>query len=193
MTRSSLRFLREFISRPQSVGAVAPSSLHLARTMLGGIDLDAAELVVELGPGTGALTREIVRRLGPSTMLIAIESNPRFVRLLKDRFPTITVFHGCAEETPRILLDHDLGRADCIVSGLPWASFTEETQKRLIHSVLEALREGGSFTTFAYSGASWLPKARRFRKLLRSRFSGVVMSPVVWRNVPPAFAYLCRK
>jgi phospholipid N-methyltransferase len=82
---------------------------------------------------------------------------------------------------------------DATISGLPWAAFSPERQEKLLDATALALRPGGRFATFAYSHAAWLPQARTFRKLLDARFSEVTTSEVVWRNVPPAFVYRCRK
>jgi phospholipid N-methyltransferase len=81
--------------------------------------------------------------------------------------------------------------ADCIVSGLPWAVFSSELQLRLLAAIRDALRSGGTFATFAYLHAAWLPAARRFREHLTSHFETVEESRVVWRNLPPAFVYRC--
>lgn len=80
-----------------------------------------------------------------------------------------------------------------ILSGLPWAGFSRDPQQRLLAAVVNALRPGGRFATFAYIHASWLPSGRRFRRLLESSFRSVASAGVVWRNLPPAFVYRCEK
>jgi phospholipid N-methyltransferase len=82
-------------------------------------------------------------------------------------------------------------KADYIVSGLPWANISPETQDRIMEAVVASLADGGIFTTFAYLHARWLPKARQFRRALEDRFAHVETSPVIWRNLPPAFVYRC--
>jgi phospholipid N-methyltransferase len=78
-----------------------------------------------------------------------------------------------------------------VLSGLPWASFPEELQLKLMDAVCEALAPKGVFATFAYLQGTLLPAGKRFGKTLESRFSEVRKSPVVWRNLPPAFVYKC--
>ena len=190
---AQLRFLREFISRPGSVGSVAPSSRRLARTMVNGHDLARARVVVEAGPGTGSLTEYFLELIPDRNRFVAIEHNPNFVEHLRRRFPGVRIVHGGAENTPQILDQLGLPPADVVFSGLPWASFSSEFQSDLLASLHDALAPGGYFATFAYKPLSYLPRARRFRRLLEDTFDAVDASPIVWGNVPPAFAYQCRK
>lgn len=190
---SKFGFLREFVTHPQEVGAVAPSSRALARAMVSNFDLGSASVVVEIGPGTGAFTETILERAGKKTLFLAIELNEAFVGKLEERFPDADIHHGNAEDTPRILEERGHGLADYVVSGLPWATFPEDLQKRLLTAVYDSLKPGGQFSTFAYSAAAWLPRARRFRAMLEATFAEVTTSSIVWTNFPPAFAYTCRK
>ena len=192
-TASQIRFFREFLSQPQHVGAVAPSSQELARAMVADHDLTHADVVVELGPGTGSMTEYFARSVGPSTRFIAIERNGTFARHLSQRFPNVEVIHGEAQETPAILARLGLDGADHVLSGIPWASIPAAEQHAALDAVIEALRPKAHFATFAYTAALWLPKARRFRKLLADKFSDVDMSRTVWRNLPPALSYHCQK
>lgn len=195
MVASRFRFIREFMTDPQAIGAVAPSSRRLAAMMIRGFDLENARTVVEVGAGTGAITAELVERVGPDTRLIAIEQSPEFVKILRERFPDLDVRQACATTTHEILAETDpeQPQADFVVSGLPWAAFPSELQNALLKSIYRCLRPGGQFTTFAYTGPSRMPKGRRFRQALRARFKEVIPTPIVWRNLPPAFAYQCRK
>ncbi|MEM7166131.1 MAG: methyltransferase domain-containing protein [Planctomycetota bacterium] len=193
MVRSRIQFLKEFVAHPSKVGAVAPSSRYLARTLIHDFDLANAKVVVEFGPGTGAFTKEIVRQIGEDTAFLAIELRETFVKQLEKRFPGLDVHHGSAEDAPQLLAARNLGPADYVLSGLPWASFPHDLQERLLHAAVEALRPGGRFATFAYTAAAWTPKARGFRSLLHHTFDQVEVSRTVWRNLPPAFVYHCTK
>ncbi len=190
----ALRLLRAFVERPFATGAIAPSSRHLAAEMVAGMGLGAAETVVELGPGTGALTRAILEEIGPRTLLIAVELNPRLAAHLQATLPPrVKVINGSGEHLAEYLRAEGQAAADCVVCGLPWANFGRDLQERLLDGVLRALRPGGCFSTFAYLHAIALPYGRRFAGLLRSRFRSVERSKLVLRNLPPAFVYRCRK
>jgi phosphatidylethanolamine/phosphatidyl-N-methylethanolamine N-methyltransferase len=188
-----LRFLWTFLRSPVATGAVAPSSPGLARRMVEEAGIETAETVVELGPGTGPFTRAILDRIGPRTFFLAMELNPEFAAGLSQRFPGLTVVNDSAERLPDHLKAHGRAAADTILCGLPWAGFSRDHQERLMGAVVDSLRPGGRFATFAYIHACWLPPGRRLRRLLRSRFSHVERSRIVWRNLPPAFVYRCRK
>lgn len=190
---SKREFLTEFLRSPAKIGAVAPSSKDLTNLMLTAIEEEAPSLVVEFGPGTGSFTEAIRHRLGSRSQLIAIEQSDTFVGILQKRFPDLDLVHGSVEALPEILAERGRGPADCILSGLPWAVFEPDLQRRILASAAVSLRAGGTFATFAYVQGLVLPRARRFRSLLESTFRDVRRSEIVWRNLPPAFVYHCRK
>jgi phosphatidylethanolamine/phosphatidyl-N-methylethanolamine N-methyltransferase len=186
-------FLAEFLRAPGRVGAIAPSSPDLARRMVSAVNAHEPSVVVEFGPGTGPFTEAILVKLAHGSQLIAIEQNDTFAALLRKKFPDLDLVHGSVESLPEILEARGGRPADCIVSGLPWASFDAALQRRILAAAVSGLREGGSFTTFAYVHGLVLPAAWRFRRLLEATFRQVRQSEIVWRNVPPAFVYHCRK
>lgn len=189
----SVRFFREFIRNPGAVGAIAPSSIGLARMISDQIDLDTAEYVVEIGPGSGAFTQTILDRLKAGARLIAVENNPSMAATLRQRFPDLPVFECSAVGLSGILGEATMPHADCIVSGLPWAAFDDALQDALLSAIISSLRPGGRFATFAYLQGLLLPAGRRFSRKLVASFSEVKRSPTVWRNLPPAFVYRCRR
>ncbi|MFJ6195352.1 class I SAM-dependent methyltransferase [Micromonospora sp. NPDC092111] len=187
------RFLREFIRDPLTVASVAPSSQALADVIVASVPLTGDPVVVELGPGTGAFTQAIQRRLAGRGHHLAVEINERFADLLAARFPGVDVAVADARDLREILTVRGLDRADVIVSGLPWAAFTPGRQDDLLSAVTEVLAPHGAFTTFAYAHTRWMPPARRLRHSLGARFEEVVRGRTVWANVPPAFVYSCRR
>jgi phospholipid N-methyltransferase len=161
--------------------------------MLRAVDEDAPSLIVEFGPGTGSFTEAIRLRLGNGSQLIAIEQNEAFADILRKRFPDLDLVHGSVEALPEILEKRGGARADCILSGLPWAVFEPDKQRQILSAAAASLRPGGVFATFAYVHGLVLPSARRFRSLLETTFGDVRQSEIVWRNLPPAVVYYCRK
>jgi phospholipid N-methyltransferase len=182
-----------FLRSPKRTGAIAASSRWLARRMVEEMGLAEARVVVELGPGTGAFTGAIAAAVGPSTRFIAVELNEALARDLPARFPGVDVVNDSAEHVPSILAKRGLAAADAILCGLPWAGFPDDLQQRLMKGIVEGLRPGGRFATFAYLHAAWFPAAKRFRRLLEERFSQVTTTRTVWRNLPPAFVYRCQR
>jgi len=184
-------FFREFIRLPGVTGAVAPSSRFLADKMLARLDRASAHAIVEVGPGTGSFTREILNRKRADAWLLAFEVNPRLARLVRERFAGVEVFEKSPVHLPSILERAGLESVDLVVSGLPWAVFPPEKQALLLGAIRSCLKPGGRFATFAYLQGLLLEPGRRFRRRIRSQFASVHESRVVWRNLPPAFVYTC--
>ena len=191
--KESILFFYNFVRHPKSTGAVFPSSRRLAEKMVDGAGLENAASVVELGPGTGAFTGAISERLEDPGVYLGLELREKFAALVKDKFPQLLVVNDSAEKIVENLRKIDRETADAIISGLPWAAFDSQLQKRIMSSVTAALAPGGKFSTFTYLHACRLPAGKRFRALLEDNFSDVQTSKTVWRNLPPAFVYHCTK
>ncbi|PKW17212.1 class I SAM-dependent methyltransferase [Saccharopolyspora spinosa] len=185
-------FLWEFVKSPTTTAAVGPSSLSLAEQMVAPIPHRGDPVVVELGPGTGAFTEVIQRRLGGRGRHLALELNPRWSAELGERFPAVESVCANARELPELLRQREL-RADVVVSGLPWVAHAPMDGVPLIRLIARSLVPGGAFTQFAYTWTRWAPPARRQLADLRAEFEETVISRTVWRNLPPAVAYLARR
>jgi phosphatidylethanolamine/phosphatidyl-N-methylethanolamine N-methyltransferase len=185
--------LSAFAKSPIRTGALAPCSRHLAHALTFDTGLDSARTVVELGPGTGAVTAAIERRVGSDTRVVAIEVNPDLARALAARFPRVEVVNDYAERICEVLRDLGCTHADSIISGLPWSLIRSDQQELLMGAVLRCLRPQGLFSTTAYVSGKLFPAGRRFRRLLALHFARVDTGSIVWRNLPPAVVYRCRK
>jgi phospholipid N-methyltransferase len=185
------RFLAEFIQKPLATGSVIPSSSYLARTMIRQAGLRNADTVLEFGPGTGVFTPYILEQLGTESKFAAIEINPRLAAVFRASHPGVRVFEDSVENVRAICNAMQIETVDCVISGLPWAFFSESTQIRILGEMLRVLRPGGKFVTFGYVHSLALPGARYFAGLLPTYFRKVSKSAIVWRNVPPAFVYSC--
>jgi len=190
--RDHCQFFAGFLRRPWTVGAVAPSSGRLARAIVRRLPLRQADTVVELGAGTGAITRQILAHLRPDTAFITLELDARHVARLRRRHPGLQIQRASAEHLGAVLARCGRRTADCIVSGLPWGNMSRRAQQRIMREILAALRPGGRFCGFGYVHASWYPSSRAFRRMLEQNFRRVAFSPIIWRNLPPAFVYSCQ-
>jgi phospholipid N-methyltransferase len=186
-------FLREFLRDPFTVAAVAPSGARLTDLITAPVPRTGNPVVVELGPGTGAFTTAVQRRLAGRGHHLAVEINERFAGPLAARYPNVDVAVADARQLPELLAERGHRHADVIVSGLPWAAFDDSQQDDLLTAVTDTLAPDGAFTTFAYTLARWAPPARRLRESLSARFDEVVTGRTVWANMPPAFVYYCRR
>lgn len=188
-----MSFLWEFMRSPLTVGALAPSGRSLARVVTAPVPSTGDPVVVELGPGTGAFTTTIQRRLAGRGRHVAVELNDRFARRLALTHPGVDVARADARDLVPLLAARGLGAADVVVSGLPWAAFAPRDQRDVLRAVISVLPPHGVFTTFAYVHARWTGPARRLMRSLRSQFDEVVVGRTVWDNVPPALVYHCRR
>ena len=174
-----IRFLRALAARPRNVGAVAPSGPQLARAMAAQIRLDGP--VLELGPGTGAITGALLKRVG-AARLTAIEYDPDFATALKTRFPAMRVIEGDAFD-----LDKTLGHAEpyaAIVSGLPLLNFPMEDRHRLLDGIAARLLPGAPFIQFSYGlHAPVTPPDGHI----------VSQAAFCWANMPPARVWVYRR
>lgn len=188
-----LQFLGQYAKTPTVLGAIAPSSRYLAESMVQWIDWPSAQNVAEFGPGVGAFTGAILRRLKPGARFVAIEINPRFARAVRDRHPEAEVVVDSVVNVEEICRQRDMTPLDAVLCGLPWASFSDSLQSEILSSLMKVLRPGGQFVTFAYTIGLALPAGRRFRRKLHDTFASVERSRTTIRNLPPAFVYRCRR
>jgi len=193
IVREYRRFFSEFLSHPKAVGTFSPSSSILARHLADSVDWESASTILEYGPGTGAITEEIVSRLPSQTHFYAIEISPKFADILRKRFPDVCVLEGSVGRAKTLCEKQGVRNVDTIVSGLPWAAFSAADQDMYLEATMEVLKPGGQFLTLGHLQGLVLPAARRFRKKLSTYFSEVRVSKPVWGNMPPAFFYSCRR
>jgi phospholipid N-methyltransferase len=162
--------------------------------MLAGLDFSAPGLrIVELGPGTGVFTREILARLAPDGRFIAIERDPVLASATRSRWPTVTCVCDSAERLAAITAEHGGLPIDHIVSGLPFASLPASTSRAIMDAIAATLAPQGTFTTFQYVHACGLPPAITFRREMTARLGNMRREAVVFRNLPPAFVLRWRK
>ncbi|PZA10956.1 methyltransferase [Rhodopseudomonas palustris] len=180
-----VRFLRSWIEKPLHMGAVMPSGRLLARTMARYVDIQSDGPVVELGPGTGAITNALVEHGVDQKRLVLLEFDPGFCALLRERFPLAKVVQGDAYRLRDSLWEALEVPATAVVSGLPLVTKPMLTRMKLIRDAFTLLEPGAPFVQFTYSVAPPIPKS----------LPGVSAegSERIWMNVPPARVWVYRK
>jgi phospholipid N-methyltransferase len=194
-------FFRESLKSLSVTASLFPSSRFLASALLRPIDFGRARVIVELGMGTGAITMEILRRMAPGSILLAIEVNPAFIAHVRNkvhdsRFVPIA---GRAERLGAILGKRGVLRADAIVSSLGLTSMAHDQRASIVRQAAEHLGEDGVLTQYQYLPACAKPRwvralgPKRFAEesFLREYFREVRSERVIW-NLPPAKVYTCR-
>ena len=180
-----VRFLRSWIEKPLHMGAVMPSGRVLARTMAQYVNIKSSGPVVELGPGTGAITNALIEHGVDQKRLVLVEYNPGFCALLRDRYPHARIVQGDAYKLRDSLWDVLSVPASAVVSGLPLVTKPMLTRLKLIRDAFLALAPGAPFVQFTYSVAPPIPKS----------LPGVSTeaSERIWMNLPPARVWVYRK
>jgi phosphatidylethanolamine/phosphatidyl-N-methylethanolamine N-methyltransferase len=180
-----VHFFRSWIEKPLAMGAVAPSGKALARTMAAYVDPRSPGPIVELGPGTGAITEALVAQGVDPARLVLVEFNPTFCRLLRERYPTATVVQGDAYGLRQMLSDLLRQPAAAVVSGLPLFTKPLKLRLRLLFEAFSLMAPGAPFVQFTYAAISPIP---RTLEGVRSQ-----ASERVWSNIPPARVWVYQK
>ncbi|MEJ1967709.1 MAG: rRNA adenine N-6-methyltransferase family protein [Rhizomicrobium sp.] len=181
--REKLHFLRGLLASPAGVSAILPSSRALSEALAAQIDPARDGPVLELGPGTGAVTQAIVARGIPVSRIVAVEYDRTFADLLAARFPGLYVLNGDALNLTAVLGSPRESYA-AIVSGLPLINFPMAVRKAVIADALARMPRGAPFIQISYRGTPAMP-ATDAMSVERAAF--------VWRNVPPGYVWVYRR
>lgn len=183
---NSGKFLKTFFEERKQVGAVAPSSRYLVRKMCDKIDFNEAVNIIELGPGTGVFTEEMLKRSRPDAKIFLFELNDQFYKLLKKKFddPRIVLFNRSAEDLDIVRKECGVKEIDVILSSLPLTVIPDPVKKRIIIKSYDVLKEGGKYIQYQYS--------LNAKKLLKMKFDDL-KTAFTTINIPPAFIYVATK
>ena len=181
----TLLFARTFFRHPRMLGSIVPSSRFLIRQLLEPVNWAQARVIVEYGPGVGGITAEILRRMQPDAVLIAIEMNPDFVHYLRGAIPDprLRVVEGSAESVDEILRRNGCNRADYIISGIPFSTIPAPVRETILRKTCEVLKPRGAFLVYQFS-------SRVFQDL--KRIFGYVGRKFEPLNVLPAHLFFCK-
>ena len=175
---SEPNFLLRFLDNPRRTGAVAPSSPFLAREVARAVDPRRPGLVVELGPGTGPVTKALLARGVPRDRLVLVEFDPAFCKSLSLRFPLVRVVRGDAYSLARTL--EGQGPVAAVVSSLPLLNEPPSRRLRLLEEAFALMGPGGVFVQFTYGITAPVS-----REACAGRYVAARGAPI-WRNLPPA-------
>jgi len=185
--KENLQFLQAFLKNPLKVGAIAPSSDDLAAEMLNGIVPDDNNIVLELGVGTGALTKHFKRIIPSRDSYLGIELDSDLVRSLNRRYPDMNIVCGDAAEAYKIHVESGLGKVRYLACCLPFVSLPKEVSDEILAEITKFMDVGCELRMFQYAHGYHLPVARKLRERLRDRYGKSRRSPLVLKNFPPAY------
>lgn len=176
----TIAFVRQMATHWRETGSLVPSGKRLARAMASCVGpVSADDVIVELGPGTGVFTHELLRTF-PLNRVLAVEFNHAFVERLKQNIPKALIVEGCASQLPELLDLHGIAhrRVAAVISGLPLLSLDRALSEQVIRSIGAILRPGATYVQFTYSKRAW------------GRFDVPGFRPQphrrIWLNMPPA-------
>ena len=180
-----LLFGRNFIKHPKMLGSLIPSSRFLVNKVLSEVDWARARVFVEYGPGVGTFTTEILRRMRPDAVLIALETNADFVRFLLGRVrdERLHVIHGSAVDADAALARLNLSQADYVISGIPYTTIPPHVRETILRKTHSMLHPGGAFLVYQFT-RTVLPYLQEVFSLVRQDFEPL--------NVMPARLFFCR-
>jgi len=180
-----LSFIKQYILKPKTVGAVLPSSKYLANMMMKNIDFDTARYIVEYGAGTGIFTEKILKARKQNTVVLIFEINIDFYKLLKVKYEkeqNFYIINDSAEYIEKYLLMYDIPFIDYIISGLPFASLPRDVSSGILIKAKKVLNRDGRFITFQYT---------LFKKDFIGQFFDNINIKIEIRNFPPAYVLCC--
>jgi ornithine lipid N-methyltransferase len=180
-------FLGKFLRQGTAIASLAPSSRWLSRTTVSNVDWSRARVLVELGAGTGPITRVLVEKASPDCRVVVLERDPDFARILRERFSHLEhfeVLEADVRDLASLLGERGITRVDHVISGLPVPSFPRDLQRALFRNVGSVLDPLGTFNQITEMPWVYWRFYRRFFDDVTFRFEP--------RNFPPAGAYFCR-
>ena len=186
----SARFIRQWIENPRLIGAVSPSGPALAKRMASFVEIDRAGPIIELGPGTGPVTQALLARGIPANRLLLVEYEPRFCRMLGERYPGVRIVQGDAYGLKKTLAGAIDGQAATVVSSLPLLVRPERDRVELLHQAFELMGDDGLFIQFTY-GLTKSPMPLHAHGV-SSYYVGKGSAPILM-NIPPARVWRYRK
>lgn len=180
-----LKFFKGWIDEPKAVGSIIPTSSVTARKMASVIDPHSGLPVLELGPGTGVITKAILARGVKPENLWAVEYSSDFVGHLKDSYPGVNVIQGDAFDLDKTLGDMRDAQFDSIVSGVPLLNFPTPQRIRYVESLLDRIPAGRPIVQITYGPLSPVPAGKGNYTVEHFDF--------ILRNIPPSQLWVYRR
>jgi phosphatidylethanolamine/phosphatidyl-N-methylethanolamine N-methyltransferase len=185
--KENLQFIQAFLKNPLKVGAITPSSPELAAEMLQGIEPNDDNIVLELGVGTGAITKHLAEMIPSRNSYLGVELDGDLVRTLNRRFPDMNLICGNAAESYSLHQRSGLGSVRYLVCCLPFVSMPKEVSDDILNEIEKFMDGGCELRIFQYAHGYFLPPAVKLREFLKHRYGQSRRSQLVLKNVPPAF------
>ncbi|MCP1198939.1 phospholipid N-methyltransferase PmtA [Notoacmeibacter sp. MSK16QG-6] len=180
-----IRFFKGWLADVKAVGAILPTSSVTARVMASVVDVSSGLPVLELGPGTGVITKAILERGIAPDQLYSVEYSKDFADHLKIEFPDVNIIQGDAFDLDTTLGDKKDQTFDCVICAVPLIYIPVEQRAGLVEDLLDRVKPGRPVIQITYAPKSPIPAG--------SGNFEVVHYDYVLRNVPPANLFVYRR
>ncbi|MBA3447033.1 MAG: methyltransferase domain-containing protein [Pseudaminobacter sp.] len=180
-----LRFFKGWMDKPKAVGSIVPTSSVTAKHMASVIDVDSGLPVLEVGPGTGVITRAVLASGVRPEKLYAVEYSKDFVRHLRRNYPGVNVIEGDAFDLDRTLAGLGPIQFDCVISGVPLLNFSIDKRVSYLNTLLDRIPEGRPVVQLTYGPKSPVPPGRGNYTVEHFHF--------IIRNIPPTQLWIYRR
>lgn len=178
-------FFKSFLKHPREIASICPSSQALIACVLAPISWNHARVIVEYGPGIGTISTAILARMPAQAHLVLCETNSDFCAYLRThiRDARVRIFEGSAADIGAYLERQQLGKADYVISGIPFSTIDAVVAEAICASTASHMRAGGAFIAYQFSDCVAGFMRRHFKRLVRA---------FVWRNMPPAHIFVAQ-
>jgi len=183
----NIEFLQAFLKNPLKVGSIAPSSPELAQKMVEGIRPDEENIVLELGVGTGAITKFLQEVTPSKESYLGIELDKTLVKSLKVNYPQMRFVRGNACDLFALHQKSKVGKVGYIISCLPFVSIPNDVGEKILREIDKFMEQGCVFRTLQYAHGFYFPSAIKLREHMTNRYGKAQKSPLIMKNVPPAY------
>ncbi len=177
---------KQILKNPMELGTVAPSSPYLAKCVVAAANINPSQHVIEVGAGTGPITRHIIGQVTPDKFCV-VEPNPEMLSALKQEFPQAHHREEYVQQLPQIVEELGWSEVDVVVSSLPWSIFPKEAVVEGLEAIHTVLGPAGKMLTLVYSHAQYFPSSLYLEHQFNRYFEHVYRTRTTWRNVPPGY------
>jgi phosphatidylethanolamine/phosphatidyl-N-methylethanolamine N-methyltransferase len=180
-----LKFFKGWIDKPKAVGSIVPTSSITARRMASVINLNSGLPVLEVGPGTGVITKAILAHGVKPQNLYAVEYSSDFVQHLRRLYPGVNIIEGDGFNLDATLGDKSDMVFDSVVSGVPLLNFPVSRRVAYLESLLDRIPPGRPVVQLTYGPLSPIPPGKGDYTVEHFHF--------VIRNIPPTQLWIYRR
>ena len=183
-------FVKAAFRDPKNVSTIFPSLKFLAQAIIRHSDMGPGHHILELGCGSGAITRHVMNDRRDLASYLGIEIDEDLVKYLEHTFPKEKFVATSADDLKEHVGDESI---DAVICSLPWTLFAGDLQESITREILRVLKPGGKFTTFLCLHSLTYPGAPRAKKIFKQYFETFEKKETIARNIPPANVYMGQK